>query len=321
MSRHIKDDFLDKLKISILPELVQLDDTLDMQLRGKYVQIYYRGCPILTINMPKNETITDIDLKGCDPEFFQKTNITKVFPTLSNLDIEYIPQTKHAIDVYITTIKESSEIEIQQFIVRNNNYSRISNSTDYFIIDIEYKTRSGKEFDLVAVKWDSEAPKRKTPKANILTIFELKIGENAIGSSADKEKKASISMHMKDYKEFTSEDNIEEIKSFKDDMLKVFKQKRELGLVRFNERRSVTSDSSLSNSANKNHIKDFDTKIEFGFIFAELSLRKNKRLVKELGKFEDDFLFVRSSFMGYGLYSSNIGHREDFMKLLSSCQK
>jgi len=49
-------------------------------------------------------------------------------------------------------------------VVRENNYSSISNGTDYFIIDIEYDNHAHARFDLVAVEWPSKASHRKLAK-------------------------------------------------------------------------------------------------------------------------------------------------------------
>ena len=52
MSRKIKDSFIDELlnkSLNPLLRYVQLDDTLNMELRGSYVTLYYRGGAILTV--------------------------------------------------------------------------------------------------------------------------------------------------------------------------------------------------------------------------------------------------------------------------------
>lgn len=303
MARKLSDTFLSSFKSGIFSpvlRIVRQDDTLDMQFRGITVVLYYRGCAILSVE--KN----GMTLSTCDEKYFTRCNIEPIKPDLENL-ITYLHQAKLAINTFISTIKENTETEVQQLLVRENNYSRIANETDYYIIDIEYKTSSGSEFDIVALRWDSESEKRKKPSGNELVIFEVKYGVGAVGEGKKGRgtKKATLSAHVADFNKFVEDKSV--IKEFKEDMITVFQQKRELGLIRFKE--STTQRMSMQ-SANENEIKEVADQIKFGLILCNYNSR-SAVLKEELARFNDDFIFAKANFMGYGLYACNMGNRKD----------
>ena len=70
------------------------------------------------------------------------------------------------------------EREFQQLVVRENNYSRVSNETEYFIVDIEIEDSDiGARFDLVAIKWPAQ--NRKAGEVH-LALIEMKYGDKAL---------------------------------------------------------------------------------------------------------------------------------------------
>ena len=74
------------------------------------------------------------------------------------------------------------EKEISQRIVLENNYSPYSIDTDYFIVDMEFN--DGKQFDLVALKWESTSSAHKTKRCT-LALIETKQGYSTLRSSKD----------------------------------------------------------------------------------------------------------------------------------------
>lgn len=308
MARKLSDSFLNSFKsgeLSNLLRIVREDDTLDMQFRGSIVTLYYRGCAILSIEE------SSMTLRACDKKYFTRCDILPVEPDFKD-PTKYINEAKQAINTFISTIKENTETEMQQLIVRENNYSKIANETDYFIIDIEYKTSSGSEFDIVALRWDAESEKRRNPKGNELVIFEIKYGVSAIGEGEKGvgAKKATLSTHVADFKKFVTDTSV--VDEFKKDMLAVFKQKRELGLIRFKE--SVTQRKNRE-STNKNEITEVADQVKFGIILCNYNPR-SEVLKEELARFRDDFIFPKSSFMGYGLYVNSMGNRKDLEDII-----
>ena len=65
-------------------------------------------------------------------------------------------------------------------------------------------------------------------------------------------------------------------------------------------------------------IEDIATKIpvKFGIIISDYN-QDSTGLKEEIEKIQDDFLFARSSFMGYGLYKESMGNRQDLLRILN----
>ena len=320
MSRAISEKFLSDLKDSKFLTMIQRDNTLDLELRGRFVEVYYRGCAIMKINQY-------LKITGADKKYFERTGIADIpaLPTSLNDHkgcLNYVGLAKLAVDIYCSTIKKNNETEAQQRIVYENNISTVANDTDYFIIDIEYKNELKKEFDIVALKWASDQTIRRFGKDKTIgiTIFELKYGQKAIGSSskAKNQKSASMSAHMKDYNDFIKQ-GTGIINDFKKDMLTVFVQKCELGLVSFGNSKNKHWQDFVEFDKTKGK-KWFDVNnvdLQFGYVFANYK-KASTFITEELAKFSDDFLVMDSSFMGYGLYLSNQHYRkylEDKLKI------
>ena len=286
MAHSIKSSFINELKTGTLKEIlkyVQHDDSLDMELRGDKVIIYYRGGALLTIHE---------DTYSIDPlaKEYHK-GFTIATPTTSDYE-DYIPKAKHIIDVFVYDVKNHLwEKDIQQQVVKENNYSRNAKDTDYYIIDIEYQDTG--RFDIVAIRWDSKGSVRKLPKSfkPVITVFEVKQGVNSITG------KSGMMSHITDFEKFTK--STSKISDFKDDMIKVFNQKRELGLI-------VDMD-------NYKEVKVVADEIEFVFLIANYK-SQSKNLKNELSKI-DNCKFIYANAMGYGLYQKNIIDKNQFAKL------
>lgn len=307
MSRSISDKFLKELKKSVLLKVVRQDTTLDLEFRGDHVEVYYRGCAIMNVYQ-------DSIIELADNKYFENNDLAKKLEHLKPVDpkvemslFDYIMLAKTAVDLYDK--KEMRETDARQRIVYENNRSGVANDTDFFVIDIEYQNNAGKKFDIVALRWKSNGRVRQANNVkNIgLTIFELKYGMDSIGSSKDKD--ASISQHMKDYRNFIKPQNsTENIPEFKRDMLRVFEQKCELQLIKF-------GDNGNENWRNFKHFDIDEVKLNFGYIFANYK-KSSRRIKLELKKFKEDFVYMESSYMGYGLYLSDMHKRKDLEREL-----
>lgn len=287
MAHMIKAAFLDELKngsLKPLLEYVQLDDTLNMELRGDRITVYYRGGALLSVKQDS------YSFESLDKKYH--IGISFAMASISNIE-DYIPKAKHIIDIYINTVKNHlGEKEIQQNIARENNYSPNSIDTDYFVIDTEYQDLG--RFDIVALRWDSKSNIRKLPTSYLptITIFEVKQGYNSISG------KSGMESHFNDFNVFCSTKNIV---SFKSDMINVFNQKRSLGLI--------------SDMGKYKDVKEVADEVEFVFLLANYK-HGSKQLSNELKKIVK-CKFIYSNFMGYGLYSRNIVNNDnkDFIKM------
>ncbi len=311
--RRLSDKFMADLESGLLKELLELvknDYTLDLQIRANYINIYYRGGNILRVKADK--------VKRYRFEFDDKyLNINKLKhhhlkpdPNLKvDLDgyrdkgdwLKYFALAKQAMDLYLSTVKQSEERENQQLLVRENNYSTVANATDYFIVDIEYANRARGRFDLIAVEWLSDRSARKLhnsykPK---LVIIEMKYGHKAMTG------KAGMIKHYNDFKKYFSNPDL--AKSFKDEMIELFKQKRRLGLI-----------PCLSENANKNKVEEFADGIDFAFLLSNTD-PDSTILQREIQNLNNkDIKFFLSNFLGYGLFKPRLYEQPEFIKLIPS---
>lgn len=289
--RSLTENLFNELKngeLHSLLEYVQNDDTLDMEFRNNSITIYYRGGNLLSVTeSKKNDDSYQYTWKGINEDYLkgykQKHEDAEQFE-------EYIPEAKHIIDRYICKIKNHlGEKEIQQLIVRENNYSPNSQDTDYFIVDMEYEeTQCKGRFDLIALRWDSKTPARKSNEVS-LAVIEVKQGYNSIRTN---KKTPGLKSHQEDFNEFKDKWTDE----IKDDFLQIFKQKCELGLILANEKiEGINQDSELK-------LNDLD------FICLLANYKKaSKNLHNELEEMgEKSCKFIRSHYMGYGLYADEI---------------
>lgn len=299
LSNQFENDLLNGCLTTIL-NLVKKDNSLDMQIRDNYINIYYRGGNILKISLKNNiySYAFNSDYFNSDSEP-SKGEVNKY---LLDMDwIKYFAFTKHIMDIYFT-VHRKEEREYQQLIVRENNYTSISNGTDYFIVDIEYNNHKNARFDIVALEWISESSARRLSRGYKpkLVIFEMKYGDGALTG------KSGIRKHLDDFKTFMSDTF--SVNHFKNEMLEVFSQKRRLGLI-----------PCLSGRGkNNNAVVDFAEKIEFVFIMAnhDPASIKLKREIENYSNFYASF--STSNFMGYALFKNTVFNCQDFLTKFSN---
>ena len=296
--RQLSENFMKKLngEWKNLLEYIKDDDTLDLELRGKEITVYYRGGALLSIKEENDGTYT---WKPLDAEY-KKGKAS--MPTGCIRDFEnYIPQAKHVIDKYIVCSPKNhlGEKEIQQLVVKENNYSPNSNDTDFFIVDMEYQDSVGR-FDLVVLRWDSSTSARKSNDVS-MAIVEVKQGIDTVRTS---ESNPGLKQHQNDFEKFCSNPTAK--KSFMNDMLTVFKQKCELGLIKANSKiENITEETKLQLVGD----------LEFYCLLANYK-PASKQLKNELAEM-DDCKFFTSSYMGYGLYVKNIIDKEEILKSIN----
>ena len=288
---HILDDeFVQDLLsgcFSSLLEFVIDDPSLDLQIRDNYINIYYRGGNILKIG--KKGSGYDYFF---DKEYFKGNKLNSKGKLLEHLNTsswnEYIPDAKQVMDRFFGATK-NEEREFQQLVIRDNNRSSLANGTDFFIIDVEYAYTNVGIFDLIAVEWRSEGPKRKYPDKYKpkLYIIEMKYGDKALKG------KSGLTDHLNQFHHLVS--NKSYLDQFKQEMIDLFEQKRNLGLI-----------PCLAKTNNPNIIPAFDDDIQFAFLLANHD-PASELLIKELEVIErTDVEFIVANFMGYGIYHQSV---------------
>ena len=284
--RHLDNEFMEDLnqgRLRGLLDMVTSDSSLCLELRGSAVHVYYRGGLLMEVKRERDSYSFDFDgnyfkgSKGVDlPE-----------PHDSGAWLEIAPRLKNAIDRHPNS---KDEREFQQVLLRENNFSRIAKSTDYYICDIEYAASGHGQFDLIAVHWPTTRRSQVEPRR--LVFIEMKYGDNALDGES------GIGSHIENACAFLR--RTKEIESFKHDMVKVFNQKRRLGLMKCKkDLESFSDDPPLFLLVFANHQPHSST------------LAKELRRMHDSRHAEVCIAIANASFMGYGLYDQAIHMLEE----------
>ena len=296
ISEEMKKDFLIG-ELKPLLEAVHEDDTLCLELRGNFTDIYYRGGTLYKIEDAQGIYKISID------ENYLSDRAKNLLPIISASDaVDKIPCFKCEMDKWFH-LHHKYEREYQQLILcENNNNKEIAHSSDYYIIDLEFADSEEKEdyrFDMIALKWPSTSVSRKDTNKPSLVLFENKYGDGALGGNA------GLKKHLDDFKVFLS--NQSKVEELKNDMQAVFRQKCELGLI-----------AGLKES--QFNVKLSSEVPEVVFILAnhDPESKKLKSIICGVDESEYEFpiLFAESSLMGYGLYETRMKTLEDIRKAL-----
>lgn len=217
--RTVSNEMMEALKTGALHpflEAVQRDDTLCLELRGTYINIYYRGGNLFCIT----ESGTDYGIKF-DTGYCIYDQSLPGNPSIGEA-LALVPRYKREMDGWFH-LHPKNEREFQQLMARVNNGI---GSTDYYIADMEYAETAELDarFDMVAFKWLSKGYIRKDTSKPSLALIELKYGDGALDGASGIEK------HLNDFNSFVSDPA--RLQAFTDDMAEVFRQKCELGLVK-----------------------------------------------------------------------------------------
>lgn len=301
--RALTGDFVADLKSGLLTpimDFVKQDNGLDLQVRHNYVNVYYRGGNLLRIRDTKQGYKLEFDTN-----YFKNASHGRWFevdvPGTSIItDIQQsaewarnVPLLKQEMDFWFNE-HPKTEREIQQLIVRENNYSGVSRDTDYYICDIEYST-PGSRLDLVAVQWMSSAASHRNGKNRRLCFMEFKFGDKALTGAS------GMLGHFNKMLEIINNQAL--MDTLRTSAMMSFNIKRNLGLVP-----SAGQDITFS-----------DATPEIMFVIAN-----HKPVSKALGKEVEELKanandievrFALAHYLGYGLYHQNILSLDDFLRL------
>ncbi len=287
--RKLNEVFLKDLKeregrLFSLTEAVKSDPSLCLELRGNYVNVYYRGGNLMKVTQARSEYRVFFD-----KNYFKDGGKTTLPDSHEGIDawLDVSPRLKQAIDRWLGK-RNKDEREFQQTLLRDNNFGRVARSTDYYICDIEYQSECGR-FDLIAVDWPSRPATRKQANARRLAFIEMKCGDDAL------EGNAGLHKHIQDVNSYLSDRT--KVNNLKQEMVEVFNQKRDLGLIDCGKDLSSFSDESpILLLVLANH--DPGT----------------SKLYELLGSLPEsphvELRVATASFMGYGLYEQGV-HKID----------
>ena len=308
--RELSDSFLKDLAndnglLHVILERVKKDDTLMLAIRDGYINIYYRGGNILRIQEQGNGTYRSF----FDEKYNKAGKTVPALPkSIKSQDDsrewgKAFPHLKEIMDYYFSG-KSKPEREFQQLVARENNFSTISNESEYFISDIEFADSGlGARFDMLAIRW--LASQRKKGSNCRAALIEMKYGDGALGGSA------SLLKHLQDINSLISDSDL--YQKLLRTMEAQFGQLEKLGLLSFNR------------SINGTKVKlSINEKPEVIFILANHNPRSPKlgsildnpeiKTYEQSSRF--DLRFYVSSFAGYGLHADCMLLLTQFRKLL-----
>lgn len=137
--------------LSALTETVRQDKDLDFQMRGKYLNVYFKGNSLLKLKQVNPEQYK----ASVNPHFLRAPIPDLVDDITTTVCLEFFPQIKESINRH----KSSIEIEYEQLVVRANNREPRTNS-EYYILDRQYNFPRVGRLDLAGFFWN----KRKRRK-------------------------------------------------------------------------------------------------------------------------------------------------------------
>jgi len=286
-------------------ERLKQDHTLMLSIRESYINIYYRGGNILRV---KEQS------KGCYSAFFDNKYNKSVLPVSDLSDIienqgaarEWVASfqdLKGIMDFYFSKYSKP-EREFQQLVARENNFSTISNQSEYFVSDIEFADPNlGARFDILALRW--LASQRKNTSNCLPALIEMKYGDDALGGNA------GVLKHLQDIDALISDSG--KYKALLKTMEMQFKQLDELGLLSFNR---VADWKKIKLDASK--------KPEVIFVLANHNPRSSKLHTilsdPEIEAYDSspnfDLRFYVASFAGYALHADCMVSLAQFCELL-----
>lgn len=277
---------LNELKLKSFLTSVKEDDTLCLEIRENYINIYYRGGNLFRIEPWGKEYKVLFDLNYCCKN---REIISRISPCDYKKWVEGIPQIKAEMDAYFHKYPKL-EREYQQLVLRENNNSSIAGDTDYYIADIEYaNSENGSRFDLLAVKWLSTPISRKKADDIRLVFIEKKYGDNALSGSS------GITKHFEDLHSFLSD--ARKVEDLYQEVETIFNHKSELGLIT-----GVVKPIMLSKNKPEFILLLANHKPAKSVLQREIQEAISTPYYKELKQIID-IKIAKASYMGYGLYS------------------
>jgi hypothetical protein len=327
--RGISSEFKRELKEGVLQpilDLVKNDDTLSLEIRNGYVDIYYRGGLLLGLEEQSRgrfSAVFDEEYLGktadyrIEPKIVPPPTITAPGDTAAWLDV--MPIYKQAMDIRFS-LHPKLEREFEQLAERDNGRHEVGEQTDYLIVDIEYAQSSracpgwpsGCRFDMAGFRWPIEGKTRRCKLATPV-IMEMKVGDGVITSRPEgKDRKLSPGLlkHVIDIEAFLKpapgEAFSEAYRLLREELIEMFRTKQELRLP------------SVPKNMADLEIEGLTERPEVLFVLANHNPRSRK-LLNELERIaripygeHADYKVATVTYGGYGIFRNNVVPLQDF---------
>ena len=318
--RGIGRDFEDQLtEYGILWPILQRlqhDDTLSLEIRNGYLDIYYRGGRLLELRANRGATkfTTAFDERYCDHAEWcpqPPPQPPKIIDNRSHAQawVDVFAARKQIMDIHFCK-RPKIEREYQQAVVRDNNRHAIGERSDYVIVDVEYAQSprafpgSDYRFDMVGFRWPLGNGRRAR---SIVTpvIMELKAGDGALTSGGTA---CGLAKHVDDIECFLTPEPGEAISKphllLCQELLRVFETKRRLGLPSIPQRMSTLE------------IAEVSIRPQMLFVIAN-HRPKSKVLNRELKNMpvceRADYYVAKVQHTGYALFAENMKSLDEFV--------
>jgi hypothetical protein len=334
LQRGIAQDFERQLtRGGILWPLLQrvlVDDTLSLEIRNGYVDIYYRGGRLLGIHEQANAAKfrTEFDWRYCNV----KKEYRPVPPERPPHIIASADDAQAWVDAFafykqIMDIRffehPKLEREYQQAVVRDNNRHASGDASDYAVIDVEY-TQSRSDlpaakyrFDMVGFRWPAEG---ETRASSLVTpaILEMKAGDGALASrptgTGPHDLSPGLVKHVRDIEGFLTPEPGKELsgsyRQMREELTRMFETKKRLNLPSLPEKmkeRLTITEANMS------------PRPEVLFVLGSHNptstvLARELQEIQKLGLLERaDYKVATVSYTGYALFAENMQPLDDFI--------
>lgn len=194
-----------------LEEVKTKRDLLSLEIRGDYINIYYRGGNIVRIAQSNSRYSFFFDVKYCRSGEYQYPEDNPHYQTLASMDnydaqafIKNLPVMRSVMDAWF-----------KKYPKKEREYQQNLQSENAFVVDIEhqynYDRQGGMRFDMIIVDGDK------------MYVTENKIGTSAIGGNA------GVVKHYTDICNFLDDDRLHQ--GLIDSVIETSKVKHKLGLL------------------------------------------------------------------------------------------
>ena len=335
MGNAISPSFFNDLRegrLAGLAERIRKDDTLLLALRGNSINVYYRGGNILQLTEASASYRANFaeEYAKHDPSRLQNLELPKSVSTSEDCKawLDALPTLKEIMNFHRAE-ESKSEREFQQLVAWENNRSRVSSDTEYFITDIEHSvTVDGRTMraDMVGLKWT--AGKRSGAGECTPVIIEMKYGTDAFGtSSSSKEKGSGIKDHFDDFCHFFGVGESghrlatnKRVDDFRKNIALQFQQLWQLKLIHFNESQKFLKNNGLPKIVGEPEIIFILANNNPRSTALDTAIRSIPDSQIEAAKPHFDLRFFASSFAGYGLHDACMLTRDQILNQLKSAK-
>lgn len=291
MTCGLNENFMADLKdgrLKFLLDFLHKDDTLSLEIRQNFIDLYYRGqklCKVILedddykiINLCQN----DENIGKCCDDFTKD-----------------IPLMKQNIDFYLHD-NPNLEMEYGQYLLRENNRDSQSCGTDYYMAAMDYNNEGENKINLIGIKWLATESSRTKGDRITIAFIEMKYGDKKQNEDS------LLQKHTEELSSFIQ--NKKNLFSLYGDIETIFNQKVELGLI---------------NGVDKKITINRNIKPEFILVVAS-HRGENPELIREIRKITTSFDYsnlvqninmkvAKTNYAGYGLYEEQILNIQEFV--------